>query len=321
MTDRALDEVVVYTDGASHGNPGPAGAGWVITTREGEEIEAGALPLGETTNNAAEYRAVIAALERAQALGARRVRLRADSELLIHQLTGRYQVRSERLLPLYETIQRLCRSFDAVAFEHVPREENRRADELAGRGAGGERVMTAAPAGDGPEAVEHVTYLRVRYGETDQMRFAYYAHYLDWFTEARTEAMRSAGVPYRELEERGIFLPVREAYCEYLRPVRYDDLLEIRTRITRLTPVRLDYAYRLRVVDADAPTTGDSTGERGRTRESGRGAGSISAHGWTRHVFMDANGRPFNLRKRYPDIWRRIQLVAARCGAQESDAS
>src|SRR5690606_38304335 len=84
----AMEHVIVYTDGASRGNPGPAGAGWLLADAEGRVFEEGWLPLGETTNNVAEYQAVIAALERARQLGARRVTLRSDSELLVQQLSG-----------------------------------------------------------------------------------------------------------------------------------------------------------------------------------------------------------------------------------------
>ena len=308
MGEPVLEEVILYTDGASRGNPGPAGAGWVMTTPSGAEIESGSLPLGEATNNEAEYHAVIRALDRARQLGVRRIHLRADSELLIRQLTYRYRVRNERLLPLYDQVRRLCRAFDVITFEHVPREANHRADQLASQAAaeaGGKRDEPA-DAADGSEADfgststdGHPVRLRVRYGETDQMGVAYYANYLDWFTEGRTETMRAHGVPYRELEASGIYLPVREVYCEYLHPVRYDEQLTVYTRITRLTPVRLDFDY---VIAAEV------TAEKPRAR------------GWTRHVFMDAKGRPFNLRKRHPDVWERLSAVAVRFAAADDDA-
>lgn len=128
------DRVVVYCDGAARGNPGPAGAGaWVITP-DGEVLAEVAEGLGETTNNVAEYTAAILGLERAAELGARDVLLRSDSQLLVHQLNGRYRVKTPHLQPLHRRVRELARGFDRVAFEHVPRERNVEADRLANAG-------------------------------------------------------------------------------------------------------------------------------------------------------------------------------------------
>src|SRR5438477_12860319 len=79
----------------------------------------------------------------------------------------------------------------------------------------------------------HHFELRVRYGDTDQMGFAYYANYLRWFEIGRAEMMRAMGKSYRELEESGVSLPVMEAWCRYREPARYDDALAIETGILR----------------------------------------------------------------------------------------
>ena len=85
--------------------------------------------------------------------------------------------------------------------------------------------------------------MRVRYADTDQMGVVYYANYLVWFEVGRTEWLRDAGWNYRDMEEAGVSLPVIEAHCEYRQPARYDDEIEIRTRATVLTPVRLRFDY------------------------------------------------------------------------------
>lgn len=90
--------------------------------------------IGVATNNIAEYRAAIAALERAAELGARRLQLRSDSRLLIEQLTGKWRVKNPTLIRLHTQARKLLASFDAVSFEHVPRELNKNADRLANRG-------------------------------------------------------------------------------------------------------------------------------------------------------------------------------------------
>jgi ribonuclease H / adenosylcobalamin/alpha-ribazole phosphatase len=125
------DEVVVWTDGGARGNPGPAGFGVVVTTPGGEVLAQLAEGIGWATNNVAEYRGVIAGLEQALALGARRARIRADSLLVVNQQTGRWKVKNEALRALWVKTRRLVGQFERVTWEHVPRERNRRADALA----------------------------------------------------------------------------------------------------------------------------------------------------------------------------------------------
>jgi ribonuclease HI len=126
--------LIVSCDGASRGNPGPAGIGAQITDEEGVVLGEIAKGLGETTNNVAEYTAVIRGLERAQELGAAEVLLRSDSQLLINQLTGRYQVKSPHLQPLHRRVRELAEGFDSIDYEHVRRERNTEADRLANQG-------------------------------------------------------------------------------------------------------------------------------------------------------------------------------------------
>lgn len=126
-------KVCVYTDGASRGNPGPAGAGAVITDVTGNVVRRLGRFLGPQTNNVAEYQGVLLGLSHALAAGAREVVLRADSELAIRQLQGRYQVKNPGLKPLFAEVQGMLRRFERVTLEHVRREQNKDADEMSNR--------------------------------------------------------------------------------------------------------------------------------------------------------------------------------------------
>lgn len=122
---------VVYSDGASRGNPGPAAIGAVVYDDSGRELHTVSLRIGRATNNEAEYRAAIAALEAALALGLRDVELRMDSELIVRQLDSRYKVRNPALRRLFGRVKDLQWRFASCQVKHVRREENRRADQLA----------------------------------------------------------------------------------------------------------------------------------------------------------------------------------------------
>ena len=126
--------LIVACDGAARGNPGPAGIGVQITSEHGRILAEIAEGIGEATNNVAEYTAMIEGLRRAQELGARRVTVRSDSQLLVNQLTGRYRVKTPHLQPLHRRARSLAAGFDHVSFEHVPRELNTEADRLANEG-------------------------------------------------------------------------------------------------------------------------------------------------------------------------------------------
>jgi len=124
---------VVYTDGASRGNPGPASIGAVVIDPTGQIRREISETLGVTTNNVAEYKALIAALEAALELGARRAEVRMDSELIVRQMTGQYRVKNPGMIPLFTRVLALRRQFDNVDFQHVPRAQNKLADALANR--------------------------------------------------------------------------------------------------------------------------------------------------------------------------------------------
>ena len=125
--------VRVYSDGAARGNPGPAGAGAVLTDAAGNVIARLGRYLGRQTNNVAEYEGLLLGLKHARELGYREVEVRADSQLLIRQLKGEYAVRHSGLKPLHAEALRLLHGFDRYDLQHVPREENALADEMSNR--------------------------------------------------------------------------------------------------------------------------------------------------------------------------------------------
>lgn len=110
-----------------------------------------------------------------------------------------------------------------------------------------DRTLDSAPWTLDPDTSVAVSTcsVRVRYAETDKMGVAYYANYFVWFEVARAELLRTLGGTYRDMEADGIMLPVIEAHCEYRQPARYDDELEIATRGSLLSPVRLEFHYQI----------------------------------------------------------------------------
>lgn len=125
-------KIRIQTDGGARGNPGPAGIGVVISHSEtGEMIEEHAKYLGHTTNNQAEYRAVILGLERAVVLGATEVEVVTDSELLVKQANGEYKVKNPDIAQRFLEMKNLCTRIGRCKFRHVRRELNKRADYLS----------------------------------------------------------------------------------------------------------------------------------------------------------------------------------------------
>ncbi len=129
--DRAQDAYIANIDGAARGNPGPASYAVILRWPDGQPLDTLRKYLGRTTNNVAEYLALIAALDYAHAHRISRLRVRSDSELLVRQMQGRYKVKSADLRPLYERARKLSAGLTYFSIEHVPREQNREADALA----------------------------------------------------------------------------------------------------------------------------------------------------------------------------------------------
>ena len=127
----APGRLTLCTDGGSRGNPGPAGFGAVLLDESDSVVRELSEFIGTATCNEAEYRALIAALQAARELGAREVIIRADSQLLVRQINGEYKVKSRSLMPLVLRARELLKGFPSWKAQHVPRELNSRADELA----------------------------------------------------------------------------------------------------------------------------------------------------------------------------------------------
>jgi acyl-CoA thioester hydrolase len=119
------------------------------------------------------------------------------------------------------------------------------------------------------DARRTVTSYRVIYGDTDKMGVVYYANYLRWFERGRSEFLRQHGIPYGEIESRGIHFPVIEANCQYAKPARYEDLVLIETTLESVSRASLRFSYRI-------------------LRE---GENTVLATGFTRHACIDAAGK------------------------------
>ncbi len=132
-----MKKAVIFSDGASSGNPGPSGIGAVIKMGDREhEISEN---IGLATNNVAEYKALIAALKKAISLNVEEVIVNLDSELLVRQISGKYRVKNKGLLPLFAEVIHLLRQFKCYNIYHIPREENKEADLLAKKASVGKK--------------------------------------------------------------------------------------------------------------------------------------------------------------------------------------
>lgn len=127
------DELLIYTDGGSRGNPGPSASGFVICDKQERLVFEGGKYLGVTTNNQAEYQAVKFALEKARELGANRLSFRLDSQLVVNQLNGIFQIKNRDLWPIHQSIKELTKHFSKVSFTHVRREFNKEADAIVNK--------------------------------------------------------------------------------------------------------------------------------------------------------------------------------------------
>lgn len=125
------------------------------------------------------------------------------------------------------------------------------------------------------------TKINVRYAETDKMGIVHHSVYPIWFEVARTDFGKEAGFRYFDLEQKGIFTPLIELSVKYNKPADYDDELEIKTRISKLTPVRVQFSYEVYNVKT----------------------GLLLSEGSTMHALVGTDFRPMNLKKVHPDIW------------------
>jgi ribonuclease HI len=126
-----VNRVIICADGASLGNPGPSAIGATIKDEQGKLIARISQRIGRATNNQAEYKAVIAALEQATRLGAKQVDVSSDSQLVVRQINGEYRVKKAALKPLYQQVKKLQSLLDSFTITHIPRQQNQEADNLA----------------------------------------------------------------------------------------------------------------------------------------------------------------------------------------------
>ena len=134
-------ELVAFVDGASRGNPGPSSCGVVLKNPAGEVIRTLGMTIGVTTNNVAEYTALILALQEALLAGAKKLTIFTDSELVAKQWSGDYKIKDASLKVLFILASHLKRGFQAVSVSHVPREQNKLADEAANRALNQEELF------------------------------------------------------------------------------------------------------------------------------------------------------------------------------------
>lgn len=126
-----MKKIIIYSDGGARGNPGPAGIGAVLYDEDKNIIAEISQYIGETTNNQAEYRALLAGIKKAKELKAEALDCYLDSELVVKQLKREYKVKNKDLAPLFLEIHNLSLSFKQINYFHIPRELNREADQLA----------------------------------------------------------------------------------------------------------------------------------------------------------------------------------------------
>lgn len=144
-------KIIIHTDGGARGNPGPAGIGIVILNEKGETIKKYGQYIGETTNNEAEYQAVIFALKKVKLLFGKNktkqmeIEFNSDSELLVKQLNHQYKVKEENLQPLFFKIWNLMIDFKEVSFKHVRRNKNKEADRLVNQALDSQGCEAALP--------------------------------------------------------------------------------------------------------------------------------------------------------------------------------
>jgi ribonuclease HI len=128
---REYDKLIIYTDGGARGNPGPAGIGAVIYDDKMNILTEISEYIGETTNNQAEYRAVLKAIKKAREFKAKELHFFLDSQLVVEQLSGNYKIKNKNLQPLFVQIYNESLNYKKVIYTHIPREKNNEADRLA----------------------------------------------------------------------------------------------------------------------------------------------------------------------------------------------
>lgn len=152
----------------------------------------------------------------------------------------------------------------------------------------------------------HGISFRVRYQENDPMGVVYHTNYLNWFEIGRTEMIRDLGFRYRDMEQAGVLLPLVDASLSYGKPARYDDRVAVYTRITNFSKLRIDYEYRIHILqDDDDQSVGDASaaGARVTFANESQLPGSPLTAGATRHVWVSREFVPVRLDKVLPELY------------------
>jgi len=176
----ANDAVVAYIDGGARGNPGPAGYGVRVEQPDGTLVEEFSGSIGVATNNVAEYRGLLAALEWAKAHGCSRVHVRSDSKLLVEQMLGNYKVKHPGLQPLYGKARLLVVEIGRVTFEHVARDHNPHADRLANAAMDGQQSTVDSPQSDTNKKAQGFSPAKHPFTELERaIRLFIYRHFVE----------------------------------------------------------------------------------------------------------------------------------------------
>jgi phosphoribosylglycinamide formyltransferase-1 len=158
---KQTEQITVYMDGGSRGNPGPAAASFILADLNGNQIQSKALFLGQTTNNTAEYTAIIKALQAAKQIGAKQLTVFSDSELLVKQINGQYKVKSEQIRPLFRQAIDLINEFEDCKVKHITRDKNKQADELVNQALNLEQDVEGKPGIQPKSAVKNRKSIRL----------------------------------------------------------------------------------------------------------------------------------------------------------------
>jgi ribonuclease HI len=256
--------VVVHVDGGARGNPGPAAAAAVVSGQDGQVLDESAVALGTTTNNVAEYRALLLGLERARALGATDVDVINDSELVAKQVTGEYRVRSQDLSALHDEALRALGGFERWTIQSVPRAQNAHADALVNQ------VLD----GEGDEPTEYAGYLRIddllqlqhplTAGAHDELLFVIvHQSYELWFKLILHELRRARSELEASRPQRAI-APLQRtvaidrlllAHLDVLETMSPDGFLEFRDP---LAPASGFQSEQFRAIEAESPKVYDA---------------------------------------------------------------
>ncbi|TFE27827.1 acyl-CoA thioesterase [Cohnella luojiensis] len=140
--------------------------------------------------------------------------------------------------------------------------------------------------------------LRVRYQETDQMGVVYHANYLNWFEIGRTEWVRQAGIAYKEVEARGLLLPVTDVEASFKQPALYDDWITVCTRVAEMTSIRVRFESRI--------VSGDMSASHGIRYEGEDPPGLLLVQGGTSHVWVNKEWKPVRFAREAPDLYQRM---------------